>query len=129
MNTERLISLKTVRLAKEKGFDMNNIPYRDSKTSEIVLNWKERLEYFATAKNANLIKIPTQSLLQKWLRDEHNMDIEIYMHHEMGVKEYAYLILSLEGKQILWKSAKSGRYNSYEDALETGLKESIKLLD
>ena len=66
---------------------------------------------------------PTQSLLQKWLREEHNIHIEISREYIKGkiigydcIIDYEEGIIDLETKSI------------YEEALEQGLLEALKLI-
>lgn len=90
--TDQLISEKTLNLAKEKGF-----------------TW------------APYAKQPTQSLLQKWLREVHNLYVAVpYI--------WAYKIFNIQkdNDEDLGNSIIS--YASYEEALEAGLIEALKLI-
>lgn len=70
---------------------------------------------------------PTQSLLQKWLRDKHG--ISVLVHLDMTLS-YVYVINSLHpkasyvGKEINSKHV----YSLYEQALEEGLKTALNLI-
>ena len=63
------VSFETAKLAKEKGFDID-------------CGWKLRkLENgsFTHTNSSELgIEQPTQSLLQKWLREVHNINVLVY---------------------------------------------------
>ena len=61
------------------------------------------------------ILAPTQSLLQKWLRETHNIFISINVN-------YCYKIYN---NDELYEE--SFYYNNYEEALEQGLQEALKL--
>jgi len=122
---ETLVSFKVAKLAKEKGFDEK--VYREydksgylrctSKSADVVLGPYDELlkstEYPA----------PTQSLLQRWLREVHNIFVFISPLipncREFGVTIYS-------NKYTCEKDL--GFYNQYEKALEVGLFEALKLI-
>jgi hypothetical protein len=118
---EQLISFKTAKLAKEKGFNIpTNAVYVDNGTlsfartnNEIDYNWNERGGYSA----------PNQSLLQKWLREKCNINVISYPSVCINQK-YIYLLIS--NLELL--EAGNEKYNTYEEALEIGLREALKLI-
>ncbi len=122
---EQLISFDTAKLAKEKGIDF--ICYDGYTKGGRQLNyrnnwWKDRYMY-----------APTQSLLQKRLREEKDIHIEIGTDRTSYPK-FAYNIIIFKEETIEWESGlEEGRiwsdlYRTYEEALEEGLKESLKLI-
>jgi hypothetical protein len=68
---EVLIKVETARLARENGFDWICSGNYDANQPEIlcptgwITNWNN--------KSYSTISAPTQSLLQKWFRDVHNI--------------------------------------------------------
>ena len=62
---------------------------------------------------------PTQSLLQKWLREIHNIHIEINRTYEKGYYTYEYFID---------KNNQLFGFKNFEEALEKGLLEGLKLI-
>ncbi len=123
---EQLISFETAKLAEEKGFNFSEIEIRDSNTLKVCVNAVTRLEYFGTMKESNLIQLPTQSLLQKWLREEHKIDCRVASnsltyHFPMNA------ILEEDGTQMCGPKILI-RYNTHEEALEAGLQEALKLI-
>lgn len=102
----KFIELETAKLAKEKGFPLTII--------------KPNGEYI-------IYSAPYQVELQDWLRDKHNIHIYVN-HYEFSVKSgngYYFHI----GKSIMNSNTKyTGKYESYEDALEDGLYEALKLI-
>jgi len=138
---EQLISIKVAKLAKEVGFTTN-----DNSWTLI----SDGHEYSANCEGGfsgteDTFKIVTQSLLQKWLREEH--EIHIIAHREgIGSDEwdYSYDIeylpkdkcdvkrRSIEFKYIHSYFEQGGTYigawNTYEEALEEGLMHGLKLL-
>jgi len=120
--TDQLISFETAKLAEEKGF---NIPcplyFREngSTTTETAMKTSlEGIDYYAQ---------PTQSLLQKWLREVH--DIHVYVnYYSFAVREsngyYYHFGKSVRNVQLMYY----GKYNTYEEALEIGLQGALKLI-
>ena len=76
---EQIISLETAKLAKEKGFDWDNVCFCDREYME---GFDEAHSctahpYHEGVEEKEVWKAPTQSLLQKWLREEKEIDIVI----------------------------------------------------
>jgi len=74
---EQLIKFETAKLANEVGFDIeceNFISIYNNKSESVYGYIGEVFEYQReVAKKHILYEQPTQSLLQKWLRKEHNI--------------------------------------------------------
>ena len=111
---EQLISLETSKLAKEKGFD------------RIKIVSKNNIE---AAYNA-----PTQSLLQKWIREVHNIHINI--DYGCGItlrNEYYQYSYSLEDinkaeEEERFEQFAGEIYPTYEASLEAGLYNALLLI-
>lgn len=119
---ETLISFETAVLAKEKEFNEECLNYYMG---------SKRLFNSNTLKNNNKKEIskekysaPTLSLLQKWLREVHNINIEISWNSNLSHK-YQVQIHNLE-KFCVYDSIIE--YNTYEEALEEGVYEGLKLI-
>lgn len=67
-----------------------------------------------------------QSVAQKWLRETKNLHIEIsYMYENY----WTYDILTIPRHDLIGLSDRPiFRYNTYEEALEAGLQEALKLI-
>lgn len=133
---EQLISLETAQLAKEKGFDWECIESYDPVNSELypvglLSNNPVTLENFLIDYNYydNHISAPTQSLLQKWLREKHNFSLLATVDtYESG--DYSFEIWkTLVGEEPYMKMESSTNWETYEQALEEGLKEALKLIN
>ena len=72
------------------------------------------------------IEFPPQSIAQKWLRETKNLHIEIsYMYGNYWI----YDILTIPNHDLVVLSDRPiVRYNIYEEALEAGLQEALKLI-
>lgn len=109
---EQLISFETAKLAEEKGFDFSGIEYRDTKDNSVVTNVEERLNYFETSEEAEMIQLPTQSLLQKWLREKHRLWCGVT---PLKIDKYCYWYHG-SGYTCTEK-----QYDTWEEALEQAL--------
>jgi len=139
---EELITYNTAKLAKEKGFDEPSRHYiwSDKTTIQNVIESSTRgvpfkQEEFTSVvgrKKVYTISIPTQSLLQRWLREEHKIEVSISWEQNMN---WFYSIMWLWGTNAMItlelddiNNTKSG-YKTYEEALEQGLIEALKLIE
>lgn len=103
--TEQLVTSETLKLARKLGFDGRS-------DVQIVYGLDDG--------------IPTQSLVQKWLRDEHNIWVTV----SFGYK------IQWEVRQVtfgyVWNmdnpTDTDGLCDTYEDAIEQGLQSALKLL-
>lgn len=117
---EQLISFKVAKLAKEKGFDVPNRKYYGFTGK--VHNSRQSITHKSIRGGGCLV--PTQSLLQKWLRIEYEIHVESVAFEIVGGYEYRYRILNRHTYD------RNGRkpFNTYEEALEKGLEEGLKLI-
>ena len=136
---EENCTYEVAKLAKEKGF---NVPTRTVKVEKIEGTgkevWDEEEYRFITQCETRSLKIPTQSLLQRWLREEKGINVEVI----------AQPICSTSKKNCYWWSIKQnsdgfcyqyeecsyilysdeGYFDTYELALEDALKYSLENL-
>lgn len=79
-------------------------------------------------------KTPTQSLVQKWLRETYG--INIFMCFKPNIKKWDFIpyYMSMTGKEYVkhnseyLKLHRERRYDTYEEALEDGIYESLQML-
>ena len=90
---ESLVLFKTAKLAKDKGFDVAQVKgYYTHGDIQLVLwydseNYNEQKDFLAFA--------PTQSLLQKWLREEHSLHMEIFLSDNSPYTGYYYRVMTI----------------------------------
>jgi hypothetical protein len=138
---EIYISFETSKLAKEKGFEELCFyhytkqgkliePHLENGSStdvEFNVELNELLENH-NYKHWDKYSAPTQSLLQKWLREKHGAYVEVSIN-----TEYKYnIIIFFKGEFIYIRDNKNNevsQYNKYEEALEEGLYEALKLIN
>ena len=114
---EQLINFEAAKLAKEKGFDWETLWYYTNKAST-----KDGREKNYNKKAAHWTSQPTQSLLQRWLREEHKLNIIIFP--AMSQTKWFYGVNLVEWRDCSWEN----NYKTYEEALEVGLQEALKLI-
>ena len=126
---EELISFETAVLAKEKGFN-EYCRYRYDKPSNNLSSWPfHEADEESWHDNSSCVgeSAPTQSLLQKWLREEYGFHVDIVFNN--GTRGYNYLEFYEKCAPLASQTNHSqNTYDTYEQALEEGLKEALKLL-
>lgn len=123
---EEIVSFKTAKLAKENGCNIKGcIMVYDTEgdlTLDIGINNEDR------GYNNECYKAYTQSLLQKWLREVHNIQIIIdVIQLNLNVYEYKYestIYSSLIEED--WEN--DDVFDTYELALEDALVDSLNLI-
>lgn len=122
--TEELVTLETAKLLKEKGFN---------EYCKYVISDKGLMmeTIFRTSKDLPkaFYSRPMQSIAQKWLRETKNIHICVY-NCACG---YGYEIYKADnGTHIASSTYKGtndgGEWDTYEEALEAGLQEALKLI-
>lgn len=112
---EQLITPTTLLLAQSKSFNMIQrvITVYDEDTPEETQSYEDGV---------------TQALLQKWLREKHNILVEPSWEgtHEIYSINYRIIIL---GNTIYKDFRGCFDGQSYEEALEAGLQEALKLIN
>lgn len=122
--TEELVTLETAKLLKEKGFNeyCKNVIDIDNILSETLYRTNDNLP-------KQCFSLPTQSIAQKWLRETKNIHICVY-NCACG---YGYEISKADnGTHIASSTYKGtndgGEWDTYEEALEAGIREALKLI-
>ena len=130
---EELVSFKVAKLAKEKGFNLSSPGYYSCdnpssgvKGNQLTLRDWEKWTNFGSEdlqEGTLIYSAPTQFILQKWLREVHNINITISIIVDPRYNGY-YCEIRLGRKYI------SSHYCSktYEDSLEFALEEALKLI-
>lgn len=128
--TEEFVTLETAKLLKEKGFkeDVFTFYEVDCVEGDMILS-----ETYDVSENFNekndCLSAPSQSLAQKWLRETKNIHICVY-NCACG---YGYEISKADNGTHITSSVyegpnDGGKWDVYEDALEAGLQEALKLI-
>lgn len=137
-----LISLETAILAKQAGFNEPCKGFAESKHGD-VLNFVDDKYYVYrgykpfksewmqiidedNGKDTQFYIAPEQSLLQRWLRQEHGVHIEILLEEDAPYNKFYYRIMKVG--QYFTLSHDALYFEKYEDALETALLAVLKLI-
>lgn len=126
---DELINFKTAKLAKEKGF-VGLYPTTDY----ILMYFDNGIGVLGEQQGEDDCRddfylAPTQSLLQKWLRDVHSIHIKIEQE-ERNTKFYIHLYENIKLVRLeLGDDITDYEFNSYEEALEVGLQEALKIIN
>ena len=152
---DTLISFKTAKLARKKGFKepclayiniFKDITFNESSDWQIKerqslmgCNAPENTFISKTVSSQGLFQsvnsketlepsiwdLPTQSLLQKWLREKHNIIVLIELK-DSSMSLYTPITIYIASKTTMMIAHLPKSFDSYEDALETGLIEGLK---
>lgn len=137
---EQLISFETAKLAYKKGYTRETVGISFTSTRRNYYNKEGELNGDCTDFIKDIIKhgrdkarinhilypATSQSLLQKWLREKHDIHININTYYFEDLQKYGYEVEDIihpEG----WTVINSPKV-SYEEALEKGLQEALKLI-
>lgn len=137
---DELVGFDVAKLAKEKGFDWEcDWVYTDETGYQDKLT---KLRYFdgdgagyttnstltdnITSETSWLFTAPTQSLLQRWLREVHNIHLTIRPMSLIGFVQYYDIHILEPGKP--WDQSIKVTGETYEQVLEQGLFEALKLI-
>lgn len=121
---DQLISFETAKLAREVGFD------------ELCITWFDRNgrseEYTTLGKNSQSMiafySRPTQSLLQKWLREVHKIDMTIHCQlHTTGIRYESEIYYEEDLYNEPYCNV-STWFDTYEGAVEDGLQDGCKVV-
>ena len=122
---DQLIEFETAKLAKEKGFKSKSRYYDGSGKLVDTPNISEN-DYSHTNNMMQRFRYeaPTQSLLQRWLRELYDIHISIDRTFNKYKKEWKYT--TRIGINIPIRVLSS--HEKYEEALEEGLQQSLNLI-
>ena len=140
---EELVTFETAKLAKEKGYNIEGQTVFDLKNDNKIINFKDNaiqefindvetgyrdkaLYYLKDGINVTddntdegyFLLAPTQSLLQKWLREKHNIHLIAYKN--INIDGYDWCYITTDGITNI------NSYKTYEEAYEIGLQEALK---
>ena len=135
---EKLVSYELAKLAEKKGFDYSTdrvyLSPTDVKLQDALFNYPKAIY-------KNRIYAPTQSFLQRWIREKHHIHINVRATAFMDKENIGYtwdifgfydgrFRLRLISSDISMKNLHDDKeeFNTYEEALEIALLESLKLI-
>lgn len=127
MIEESYVSFDTARMLKEAGFEANlKTRYVEEEKDEWAF-WESGTKRSDYNYFDDTIACPTQALAARWLREKHKIHVGADMAYSKLVAEkWIYQIRFTDSIGNPYKSV--GWFNDYEEALEAGLQEAIKLI-
>lgn len=122
---EQLITFETAKLAKEKGYGILSSDcaynYSEENNFDLGINIWTKDDF----KNYDIYPAPTQSLLQKWLREVQKIDVVL----SPSLDSDKYWVSIYKNKQETnTKLEGSKSFETYELALEFGLYQALELI-
>jgi hypothetical protein len=125
---DTIIKFQTAILAREKGFEEKTCHWyntnKEGTENTDQLRTCAPLNHNFKAWDWNTVSVPTQSLLQKWLREKHGIHIVI----DNSITGYYSLLKSGRELSSKWVNNQGCPCSTYEEALEAGLQEGLKLI-
>lgn len=128
MTHEEICTYEVAKLAKEKGF---NIPTHYAYNENCQKAMYMELCLNRNTKDSHSISAPTQSLLQRWLREEKGVAIEIVAlpaTYISGLFEYKHSVFWNSNGHYMEAEYDDRIFGTYELALEDALKYTLENL-
>jgi hypothetical protein len=115
---DEIITEETAKLAKEKGFD-NGCGHLWGRYDDYI--GLHDVDNYNRMNNKDQYSAPTQTLLARWIREIHEIHIEIYCN----ASGWGYILTKLNGTTIQ-EIMDDVFFKSNEEALEVGLLMGLK---
>ena len=124
---EEICTYEVAKLAKEKGFDVPTLGYyridrEDWYRTDVYDDWNDSTIRYSA---------PTQSLLQRWLREEKGLCISVEAYPTlaiMGKVCFAWVAKSRSDGHFMKSNDSLLNFSTYELALEDALKYALENL-
>ena len=122
MIKEDYVSFEVAKLLKEKGFDSINIDLWYGSNGE--MKYKEHYN-LSDSEKKEYVPCITHQMAMKWLREIHNINIEVFYVCDDNPARWAFEIIRLPTGVTVF-----GKYSekSYENAEEAGIKYCLENL-
>ena len=126
---EQLISFETAALAKEKGFDIDcKLFYSTKDRPPMAYNISAKESLSDNPQYNKYILAPTQSLLQKWLREVHSIYVSSDYYQGYPEVRFYYDIKILSDDTYNGNQDSDDDIYTFEEAFELGLQQALKLI-
>jgi hypothetical protein len=125
MMQDEIVTCEVAKLAKDKGFPLQKVIKQDGRAF-----FYELPQSHPDWANCDAWYLPTQSLLQRWLREERGVVFGISPMQEMGCEDLGWCAtiykVDENGYSLSWKEELY--YNTYELVLENAMKYALENL-
>lgn len=133
---ERIITLETARLAKGKGFNWpTDARYFYDEAEQRKWIFSKKGISPCVNSNEDSICAPTQSLLQKWFRDNFNIILDIVPYYDESDLPLSPERIGKPLNYFVWGTydedfspEEAPKFPTYEDALEHALQTAFNLI-
>lgn len=116
MNKEDYVSFEVAKLLEEQGCNLESDKY--------YIGGRYTESYFVQDANDTVVSAPTLYEAQKWLRG-----LGLYVDVCLGSKdEWEFIIYYFDYETCNYIKNSKNKYNTYEEALNEGIKEALKLI-
>ena len=120
---EQLISSETAKLAKEKGFDEKCLFFYTGDSKELK---QINLKGISNSDTISFCSAPSQSLLQKWLREKYSIYAESRYNETFNYfEDYVFYNNNYPKPTCIQKDV----HSTYEIGLEFALIEALNFID
>jgi len=135
----QIIEFKTAELAKAKGFNCLVQDYYNEKQEHVEILGMIDADLIDYNSYKGYISAPTQSELQSWLREKHQLHLYVYPYINMDHSRMFRITLARHAFKAIWELNKDGldilEYKNFdvieddfEKAMEQGLVELLNLV-
>ena len=132
--TEEFVTLETAKLLKEKGFKENVFTFYEAECAEGDFELFESYEVEDFNARADNFSAPTQSIAQKWLREIKG--VYVWVEPVIGKRwKVSFCDFNVQTEESDWMENEISKGNgykvyvtTYEEALEAGIQEALKLI-
>lgn len=133
----KTVTFKTAKLAKEKGFDIDTSPrryynYKGEYNGSVIHELKYIIKRVSVPKELQSISAPYQCELSDWLREKHQIYVDIHTYPTFSTKSYVLYIYDVftksDGQSFNGGTLSIWSYPKYEEALEQALIDALNLI-
>ena len=127
MIEESYVSFETAKILKDAGF---NVPICKHYTRSGATWTSAVQEIIDDSKDCTWFPCPTQALAARWLREVHRIVVDVaYIPPHVGRDVWQSFVGGMD--DMVWPGdyePSDRKYETYEEAVEVGLQEAIKLI-
>ena len=121
MTEEQFVSFETAKMLKEAGFDVPcTLQYTEGK-----FIWDVDYPYNFNQDEFGYSR-PTQALAARWLREVYGIMIVSFFDDYMS--KWYYVIDGVKKQSVIKCVQSASDYDNYEEAIEEGLQEALRLI-
>lgn len=120
---EQVVTLEVARLLKEKSFVNGSQAFYNANNGVFYV----QTSVYINGLDEEFIEAPTQTLAQKWLRLKHRFFIVVTPQDTDEGFMFSYVVLNISDGVLLSRGGEVFDM-SYEEVLEEGLKQALKLI-